>query len=619
MDAILSFVQNNDEPSSEDRLREWKDNSNLSMKSLQALLYVDSQNTKDVHIPEHVFGDLGIMEAVDGPSLYETMDRSKTSFGSCMFRRLLEMPTSNVKIIETRQNVIKTLQKDKHLKEALVKIIGELKGLEKDFIWFWTEETESSNIMMDVVYFNFPLVGKLLNKNEYILGANSIYRTFITPAMCLLTPLMAFIFPYIMMRKMGLNVSFFQVFHLLKRMVLTSSLVPATTKWMTIASTAVWFLFFAQNVYYTIKHAHLAHKIVGVLHQKVNALAKVVKATQQLQYILNTKEGKPFLPYIEFPEFESQVYPLLSNSCFFSPYTLFSNKGRILATYKKIHDVLPVLLKCARSIGMVDSFLSLSDYIDELKEHSLPWTYVQYNKKEKMKDFWNPLLLHTTNRSHPVVNSLPLKKNTHVALLTGPNAAGKSTFTRTVMINHLLSQTLGIAMAKKWKTKTPYYFFDTYLNVPDSEGHASLFEAEMYRCMECLKTVEQNKDKPALLIMDEVFSSTNFREGFSAAYAVVDHLANHFPNLLCLVTTHFHGLTELEKKSKKKILNFCLDIGRDEKGKIIYPFKARRGVCKEHIALELLRNNGFSHSLLDTADRVYKTLQEPTIPKEYHT
>jgi energy-coupling factor transporter ATP-binding protein EcfA2 len=616
MQAIYNWVAggDNNEPTAEERLEEWAV-SKIEDEQLEKLLTQPPDLSKVTQTPEHVFKDLEIFESEEGTSLFDSINRTRTCFGHCMLKQQLRYPSHDLKDIQKHQEVIRALRKDKGLADALRTILKDLKGVKEDFLWHWNDETESGELMKEVVYFSLPIVSPWLNRNALLLGANSIYRTFISPAICLLTPLMALIFPYVILRKIGLNVSFMQVFHLLRKMIFTSSFVPPTTKVMAIISTLIWFLFFAQNVYFTIKHARLSHKITGVLHRKIAALSNIVRATQQLQYILKNGSGKAFLPFIDFPAFEDPVYQKLAQSCFFRKYTLFTNKGKVLATYKQLDSVLPSVVKCASIIGKVDMFVSILDYLEEIEQtKKLDWCYLEKGKKHVYRNFWNPVLRHP-DKQQPVVNSLPLKNKNHVVLLTGPNAAGKSTFIRTVMLNTILSQSLGIAMAKKWHVKEPFYFLDTYINVPDVEGHASLFEAEMYRCLECLQKAEEYKDKHCMLIMDEVFSSTNYREGFSAAYAVIQQMATKFPHLLGLVTTHFHGLTDLEGRTHGRTRNYCLGIKRVN-GEIVYPFKVRKGVCEDHIALELLKKSGFAHSILDVAQEIYQKIDDPRLQED---
>ena len=123
---------------------------------------------------------------------------------------------------------------------------------------------------------------------------------------------------------------------------------------------------------------------------------------------------------------------------------------------------------------------------------------------------------------------------------------GKSTFIKSLMLSILFSQTLTISFCKT-QSFTPFSYIQTYLNIPDCKGKESLFEAEMnraYKYISYLKTLEQDSELFSFIIMDEIFSSTNPREGLSGAYAIADKLGNYkniigkdiepeFPKVVC--------------------------------------------------------------------------------------
>ena len=91
-----------------------------------------------------------------------------------------------------------------------------------------------------------------------------------------------------------------------------------------------------------------------------------------------------------------------------------------------------------------------------------------------------------TNHENIVKNTIKLGGgNNRNAIITGPNAGGKSTFIKSLTLSILFSQTLGITTANSFKL-TPFSLVNTYLNIPDIKGKESLFEAEMHRAREHL-------------------------------------------------------------------------------------------------------------------------------------
>jgi len=151
---------------------------------------------------------------------------------------------------------------------------------------------------------------------------------------------------------------------------------------------------------------------------------------------------------------------------------------------------------------------------------------------------------------------------------------------------------------------TPFAHISTYLNIPDCQGKESLFQAEMNRCyqqLETLRTAEENGEF-SFNIMDEIFVSTNYQEGMSGAYAVINQLCR-FDKCLNIITTHFDKLANLEDL---QVARKYFDVELGEDGKVARDYKIRDGVSRKHMALKLLRNRGFSEELVKDAEAFYE-------------
>ena len=222
----------------------------------------------------------------------------------------------------------------------------------------------------------------------------------------------------------------------------------------------------------------------------------------------------------------------------------------------------------------------------------------------------NPLInakqLYHHYLTNPVKNNILIgRKNHNNVLITGPNAGGKSTFIKSLSLNVIFSQTLGISFCKSLEI-TPFSLVNTYLNIPDCKGKESLFEAEMHRARDHIKKLNSlDNSKFSFIVMDEIFNSTNPQEGISGAYAIAEKLAT-FKNSISIITTHFSFLTNLETNSKFK--NYKIPIERDNEDSIVYPYKLTSGVSNQYIALELLRNKGFDNDLVNNAENICKNL-----------
>ena len=120
-------------------------------------------------------------------------------------------------------------------------------------------------------------------------------------------------------------------------------------------------------------------------------------------------------------------------------------------------------------------------------------TYVENNKKNfksdhtkknkdspvlKMKKMYHPSVQLQNKGCKIIKNNINLKKN---KIITGPNAAGKTTLLKAVTVNLLISQQFGFGYYKKGKI-TPFDNIHCYINIPDTGSRDSLFGAEARRC-----------------------------------------------------------------------------------------------------------------------------------------
>ena len=191
-------------------------------------------------------------------------------------------------------------------------------------------------------------------------------------------------------------------------------------------------------------------------------------------------------------------------------------------------------------------------------------------------------------------------------LITGPNGSGKSTYIKSIIECIILGQTLGIVPAKEFSI-TPFKNISTYLNIPDCQGKESLFQAEMNRCHQQLEMLEnaENKHEFSFNIMDEIFVSTNYKEGMSGAYAVINQLCK-FNQCINIITTHFDVLANIPELQVNKQY---FDINIDSNENITKDYKIKSGVSKKHMALKLLKNKGFNANIIKDAEYLYEQLK----------
>ena len=77
-------------------------------------------------------------------------------------------------------------------------------------------------------------------------------------------------------------------------------------------------------------------------------------------------------------------------------------------------------------------------------------------------------------------------------------------------------------------------------------------------------------------------------------------LENFYFALTTIIATHYHTPSTLEKETSN-FMNYKVSVVCHPDGSISYPFTLERGISDQHIAIDILRLDGFSSEILDTA------------------
>ena len=202
----------------------------------------------------------------------------------------------------------------------------------------------------------------------------------------------------------------------------------------------------------------------------------------------------------------------------------------------------------------------------------------------------------------PVANDLSLKKN---LIITGPNASGKTTQLKSTAINVIFTQQFGVGFYASCEL-APYTHIHSYLNIPDTSGRDSLFQAEARRCKEIVDIIDDDGTKGTkgtkhFCIFDELFSGTNAEEATSASYGFLKYLQK-YDNVDFILTTHFVKLCKKVKKSSAtlRIANYKMDAALGTNNDIQFSYKLVKGISKIKAAKLILMQMGFPDEIVNS-------------------
>ena len=197
------------------------------------------------------------------------------------------------------------------------------------------------------------------------------------------------------------------------------------------------------------------------------------------------------------------------------------------------------------------------------------------------KGIGHPLLA----QSKSVVNDYTNEQHL-IALITGSNMAGKSTFLRTFGINAVLAYAGAVVCADDFKL--PIYHLVTYMRIKDSLNEStSTFKAELDRMKFILDTV--SKDQHSYFLIDEMLRGTNSVDKYLGSRAIIRKLVSNEGK--GMVATHDLQLASLEKENPGKVQNYHFDIQVRE-GEMLFDYKLKNGECTIFNASMLLKGIG---------------------------
>ena len=376
------------------------------------------------------------------------------------------------------------------------------------------------------------------------------------------------------------------------------------------------------GIYNTIQSSITYNKIINMFHSRLNIISKWLKgAVRCYKMGLGIESPEIAHSFIEMKALlqNQTIINLLNNNCFNCEPGILSNKGIIIKSFKEFLDLKVMIQPFCKYMAHIDVWCSVGKWLEEGKGSGSVTvgsrnicSFITNSKTPMVNgsSVWNiccetPIyndikLGYEENQKEPKIDTF------NNLLITGPNGSGKSTYIKSVIECILLGQTIGVVPAKEFSF-TPFVNIATYLNIPDCQGKESLFQAEMNRCyqqLQMLSTAEEKGDF-SFNIMDEIFVSTNYKEGMSGAYAIIKKMCN-LNKCLNIITTHFDVLAGMDEV---KVDKQYFDIEIDENDSIISDYKIKSGVSKKHLALKLLKKKGFDASIIADAEYLYEKLQ----------
>tara|TARA_A100001015_G_scaffold184563_1_gene205360 strand:- start:470 stop:2146 length:1677 start_codon:yes stop_codon:yes gene_type:complete len=537
-------------------------------------------NNKTKPISKNIHHDINLLEK---HNLYKYVFNPSTQIGKELLQKWNILYSYDVQFLQDSQKLYKTLD---------IKPVHNIDTIYKN----WLEFKHQNNFLTTYNYVDWDIL-KWLNEHSLFLQLLSI-NTIISPILTILLPLVILLIPFILLKYQKINISFEKYYSILKLLLKRHPLgklfslqtVNIQEKAYGIATVGLFIVQIYQSVkscitfYFNMNSIFTTIKQLKLFLQKTNVLLEtfIAKSSLYSSYqLFNTQ-------LIIEKEKITNIIKQLNTVNYSNIGEKFINMGSGLKQFYQLYNDNNV----KETIDYAIQFNGYLDHISNLQKNislgKLNACKFKKNKYQFKNAYYAPLDPKTA-----IKNSYNLKHN---YVITGPNAAGKTTLLKTTLSNILISQQIGFGFYEK-AIFYPYTYLHSYLNIPDTADRDSLFQAEARRCKEILDIIDFKKSSETIFcIFDELYSGTNPYEATASAESFLNYLS-YKDNVSYMITTHYVDLCKKLENNKTK--NYSMKINK-KGSNIEYTYKLKKGISKIKGGIQVLEQLNYPKIIVNS-------------------
>jgi hypothetical protein len=553
-------------------------------------------NDKKVKIKQNITNDLELVQTIDASGcqpIYNYFFNNDNDLSNKLIEQVSEYYTTDVTFITDNQELLKEYKK-------IDKKYTEYSPNYTNILEIWNEIKCETDFKEKYYYIEWPML-EFLNKSEHFLQFMSLYNL-ASPMISLLIPVLILIVPFFIIRMKGLELTVSEYVDVLKILAQSHAIgklftqfneVSLNEKIYLLISAAFYVFSIYQNVTVCVKFHSNMIKIHNHFNEINNYLDYTIKTMDNyLSYSTNLSSQNEF--NLVLREKKKFLEDLRKKFSYITEYKLTSIRklqeiGHVLKYFYELHDDKIYNDAIMYSFGFNGYIDCIEGLINNIEERKINFAaFIKDKKKTVFKNsYYAPL-----KDKNPVKNTIKFKKN---IIITGPNASGKTTTLKTTLINILFTQQFGCGFYESAQL-SPFKYVHCYLNIPDTSGRDSLFQAEARRCKDILDIVKTNEEERHFCLFDELYSGTNPDEAVTSATAFMNYLIKN-QNVYCLLTTHFIKVCKNLKKNKN-ILN-CHMVTENKNNKLIYKYKLAEGISEVKGGIKVLTEMNYPKEIID--------------------
>ena len=269
---------------------------------------------------------------------------------------------------------------------------------------------------------------------------------------------------------------------------------------------------------------------------------------------------------------------------------------------EKVSENLKRIQCSANMLARLDVYISLAEVAIK---NNYVCPEVDYSDVIDIKDGRHPVVEQFVMDSYFVPNDTYLNTTTDkLALITGPNMAGKSTYMRQSALIVLMAQIGSFVPAKSARIGVVDKLFTRIGASDDLASGQSTFMLEMSEVAYILN----NATKKSFIIYDEIGRGTSTFDGMSIARAIAEYTAGKKIGAKAMFATHYHELTDLDQ-TVSGVVNY--NIAAKKKGEdIIFLRKIVKGPTDDSYGIEVAKLAGVPGEVVKRAKAVLADMVE---------
>lgn len=557
-------------------------------------------NEKKMQLNKNITTDLELIKTIDSSDINPLYHYAFQPESNVAIKVIEQMPTyytTDTSFLKDSQNLLSSFSSVK---------IDTTKNT-TSVLEIWDEIKNDTGFKDKYQFIDWPM-WEHLNKSDYFLQIMSVYNLS-APVISLCVPFIILIIPFFIIQIKGLSITLNEYIEILKTIAENHSIGKLFTKFhhvkldekIYILLSAAFYVF---SIYQNILTCTRFNNNMIKIHAYLSDIKKYITETEisMNNFLLYSSKFESYEKFNETIKTNMEVLSEFKKDLEkISPYKLSYKKigelGHVLKCFYDIYSEQKYNDAFLYSFGFHGYIENLEGMIDNVKKGHIHTAKFKTNKKSnQIKNAYYPVLIN----KKPIKNSFKFKKN---MIITGPNASGKTTSLKTALINIIMTQQFGCGFYES-ASIYPYDYLHCYLNIPDTSGRDSLFQAEARRCKEIIDIIKENgKNKTHFCVFDELYSGTNPEEAILSANAFMKYLIKH-KNVNCILTTHFIELCkqldndELIENYRMKTIN--------SNGDFKYSYLLEKGISDIRGGIKVLYDMNYPKEIIENASAILK-------------